>query len=98
MEMNPYKPLVQFCEGLYKKKLYIKTSMHNFNLKITLDKTNSWNSTLELNEFFFKFIAISDTLKSTKYLIYKFKIFDNFVKCSSVVIHVSISGQISFCL
>ena len=41
MEMNPYKPLVQFCEGLYKKKLYIKTSMHNFNLKSYLDKTNS---------------------------------------------------------
>ena len=48
MEMNPYKPLVQFCEGLYKKKLYIKTSMHNFNLKIILDKTNSRSSKVEL--------------------------------------------------
>ena len=48
MEMNPYKPLVQFCEGLYKKKLYIKTSMHNLNLKIILDKTNSWTSRVEL--------------------------------------------------
>ncbi len=41
MEMNPYKPLVQFCEGLYRKKPYIKTPMHHFNLKIILDKTNS---------------------------------------------------------
>ncbi len=32
--MNPYKPLVQFCEGLYKKKLNIITSMNNLNLKI----------------------------------------------------------------
>ena len=40
MEMNPYKPLVQLCKGLYKKKLYIKTSMHKFNLKIDLYKTN----------------------------------------------------------
>ena len=48
MEMNPYKPLVQFCEGLYKKKLYIKTSMHNFNLKIILDKTNSRSSKVKL--------------------------------------------------
>ncbi len=41
MEMNPYKPLVQFCEGLYKKKFYIKTSINNFNLKIILAKTIS---------------------------------------------------------
>ena len=41
MEMNPYKPLVQFCEGLYKKKLYIKTSINYFNLKIVLAKTTS---------------------------------------------------------
>ena len=65
MEMNPYKPLVQFCEGLYKKKLYIKTSMHNLNLKIILDKTNSWSSKVELHEFVFKFKAISNTFKST---------------------------------
>ena len=48
MEMNPYKPLVQFCEGLYKKKLNIKTSKHNFNLKIILEKTNSRGSKVEL--------------------------------------------------
>ena len=45
--MNPYKPLVQFCEGLYKNKLYITTSMHNFNLKIPLDKSNSGSSKVE---------------------------------------------------
>ncbi len=40
MEMNPYKPLFQFCEELfYKKKLYIKTSINNFNSKMILAKT-----------------------------------------------------------
>tara|TARA_Y100000766_G_C18547758_1_gene431394 strand:+ start:335 stop:460 length:126 start_codon:yes stop_codon:yes gene_type:complete len=41
MEMNPYKPLVQFCERLYKKNLYSKTPVNNFNLKIILAKTTS---------------------------------------------------------
>ena len=43
MEMYPYNPLVQFCEGHYKKKLYIKASMHNFNLKIiTINKCKAF--------------------------------------------------------
>ncbi len=41
MEINPYKTLFQFYEGLYKKKLYFKTSLNTFNLKTILAKTNS---------------------------------------------------------
>ncbi len=41
MEMNPFKPLIQFWEGLYDKKLYIKLSVQKINLKLRLVKATS---------------------------------------------------------
>lgn len=38
MEMNPFKPLIQFCEELYEKKLNIKMSLSKFDLKINIAK------------------------------------------------------------
>ncbi len=36
MEMNSYKPLIQFSEELSFKKLNIKSSINNLNLRISL--------------------------------------------------------------
>jgi len=41
MEMNHNKPVMQFDEGLCKKKIYITTSINYLNLKVILAKKTS---------------------------------------------------------
>ncbi len=41
MEMNPFKPLVQFCEDLYEKKITTRFSINKISLKLSLAKLNS---------------------------------------------------------
>ena len=38
MEMNPFKPLIQFYENLYQKNLNFRISQVNFNVKNSLVK------------------------------------------------------------
>ncbi len=38
MEMNPFKPMVQFCEGLYEAKLALKIPILKVYLNISLVK------------------------------------------------------------
>ena len=38
MEMNPFKPLIQFYEGIYDKKNSTKISLNKLYLKLGLSK------------------------------------------------------------
>ncbi len=40
MEMNPFKPLIQFYEGFYEKKFYMKISFSKLRLEINLNKVS----------------------------------------------------------
>ncbi len=38
MEMNPFKPIIQFCEELYAQKFFIRNSINKLYPKISLAK------------------------------------------------------------
>ena len=35
MEMNPFKPIIQFCEEFYEKRLSVKISIEKFYFKLS---------------------------------------------------------------
>ncbi len=41
MEMNPFKPIIQFCEGFHEKEISIKMSLTRLYLKINLTKATT---------------------------------------------------------